>query len=301
MLTRSRRLLAPFLDNGCYVWKRARVILPYCQFTGPWRPTLRRRARRCGRSEQSGGKAQSAARATGRVHWLEARAADQCLPRRPERTAGCRRHRGPGPRSERTAFLARLYVISTGKGPGDTGPGGKGDMDVFDVGSDNKLSNQKLFSEFMVDGVSCGPDARAAMWTEICGVRAMPAAPSATMALPCGPRRVSESAVSACPRSPEMSVLAAPNGIGFSCLPVSRSMPSTSTRKGLPRANFRTSTAWRLLGRSVDMRFVSLSLLEIPLHAVGRVPAKTHKQRMVQLVKTPGSLCARSGVLRWLV
>ncbi len=52
----------------------------------------------------------------------------------------------------------KLYVISTGKGPGDTGPGGKGHMFVFDVGSDNKLSNQKLFSAFMVDGIQCGPD-----------------------------------------------------------------------------------------------------------------------------------------------
>ena len=52
----------------------------------------------------------------------------------------------------------KLYVISTGKGPGDTGPGGKGDMHVFDVGADNKLSNQKLFSDYMVDGIKCGPD-----------------------------------------------------------------------------------------------------------------------------------------------
>ncbi|HVR83689.1 MAG TPA: SMP-30/gluconolactonase/LRE family protein [Planctomycetota bacterium] len=52
----------------------------------------------------------------------------------------------------------KLYVISTGKGPGDTGPGGKGDMYAFDVGDDNKLSNQKLFSSFMIDGVKCGPD-----------------------------------------------------------------------------------------------------------------------------------------------
>ena len=52
----------------------------------------------------------------------------------------------------------KLYVVSTGKGPGDTGPGGKGDMHVFEVGSDNKLSNQKLFSDFMIDGVKCGPD-----------------------------------------------------------------------------------------------------------------------------------------------
>ena len=52
----------------------------------------------------------------------------------------------------------KLYVISTGKGPGDTGPGGKGDMHVFDVGSDNKLGAGKLFSDFMIDGVKCGPD-----------------------------------------------------------------------------------------------------------------------------------------------
>src|SRR6266851_5236189 len=45
-----------------------------------------------------------------------------------------------------------------GKGPGDTGPGGKGDMFVFDVGADNKLTNQKRFSDFMIDGVKCGPD-----------------------------------------------------------------------------------------------------------------------------------------------
>ncbi len=52
----------------------------------------------------------------------------------------------------------KLYVASTGKGPGDTGPGGKGDIHVFDVGPDNKVSNQKLFSDCMVDGVKCGPD-----------------------------------------------------------------------------------------------------------------------------------------------
>ena len=31
-------------------------------------------------------------------------------------------------------------------------------MFVFDVGSDNKLSNGKLFTSFMIDGVPCGPD-----------------------------------------------------------------------------------------------------------------------------------------------
>ena len=29
---------------------------------------------------------------------------------------------------------------------------------VFDVGVDNKLSNQKLFTDCVVDGVKCGPD-----------------------------------------------------------------------------------------------------------------------------------------------
>src|SRR5256884_1440526 len=52
----------------------------------------------------------------------------------------------------------KLYVISTGKGPGDTGPGGKGEMYSFDVGTNNKVSNRKLFSDFMIDGVKCGPD-----------------------------------------------------------------------------------------------------------------------------------------------
>jgi gluconolactonase len=52
----------------------------------------------------------------------------------------------------------KLYVISTGQGPGDTIAGGKGDMYVFDVGADNRLSRGRLFSAFMIDGVKCGPD-----------------------------------------------------------------------------------------------------------------------------------------------
>jgi gluconolactonase len=52
----------------------------------------------------------------------------------------------------------KLYVVSTGKGPGDTGPGGKGDVHAFDVGADNKLGNGRRFSDFMIDGVACGPD-----------------------------------------------------------------------------------------------------------------------------------------------
>jgi gluconolactonase len=54
--------------------------------------------------------------------------------------------------------LKRLYVASTGKGPGDTGPGGKGNVIVFDVGANNTLSNPQPFSDFMIDGVKCSPD-----------------------------------------------------------------------------------------------------------------------------------------------
>ncbi|HWH46695.1 MAG TPA: SMP-30/gluconolactonase/LRE family protein [Burkholderiales bacterium] len=45
----------------------------------------------------------------------------------------------------------KLYVSSTG-------PAGKGDIHVLDVGGDNKLSNQKVFTDCKVDGVHCGPD-----------------------------------------------------------------------------------------------------------------------------------------------
>ena len=52
----------------------------------------------------------------------------------------------------------RLYVASTGKGPGDTHDGGKGDLHVFDVTSDNRLMAHRVFSDCKVDGVACGPD-----------------------------------------------------------------------------------------------------------------------------------------------
>lgn len=52
----------------------------------------------------------------------------------------------------------RLYVISTGKGPGDTGPGGKGEMYVFDVDGGKQAVNKRLVTDFVVDGVKCIPD-----------------------------------------------------------------------------------------------------------------------------------------------
>ncbi|HQT78539.1 MAG: gluconolactonase [Rhodospirillales bacterium 20-64-7] len=50
-----------------------------------------------------------------------------------------------------------LYIISTGKGPGDQGAGGKGVVFAFDV-QGQKLANQRTFSDMMIDGVHCGPD-----------------------------------------------------------------------------------------------------------------------------------------------
>ncbi|MBV8889170.1 MAG: SMP-30/gluconolactonase/LRE family protein [Alphaproteobacteria bacterium] len=50
-----------------------------------------------------------------------------------------------------------LYVISTGAGPGDAGPGGSRSVFAFEV-QDAKLANMRQFTDMMVDGVKCGPD-----------------------------------------------------------------------------------------------------------------------------------------------
>jgi gluconolactonase len=60
-----------------------------------------------------------------------------------------------------------LYVISTGKGPGDT-VGGDGNVYAFDVGPDNKPTNKHLFTDCMVDGIKCGPDGmRCDVWGNV--------------------------------------------------------------------------------------------------------------------------------------
>src|SRR3989442_11643918 len=51
-------------------------------------------------------------------------------------------------------------------------------MHVFDVGGDNKLANQKLCTDFMIDGVKCGPDGVRAdvdgnLWVSSNGGRAL--------------------------------------------------------------------------------------------------------------------------------
>jgi gluconolactonase len=51
-----------------------------------------------------------------------------------------------------------FYVCNTGKGPGDS-TAGDGRIYQWDVSGDGKsLSNRRLFTDMMVDGVHCGPD-----------------------------------------------------------------------------------------------------------------------------------------------
>jgi gluconolactonase len=50
-----------------------------------------------------------------------------------------------------------LYVISTGKGPGDSHTGGTGTIHAFDV-QGTKLANGREFLDMTVDGQHCGPD-----------------------------------------------------------------------------------------------------------------------------------------------
>ncbi len=54
----------------------------------------------------------------------------------------------------------RLYIASTGKGPGDEGPGGEGVIFVFDV-ANGEATNGRVFSDCVIDGVKCGPDGLA--------------------------------------------------------------------------------------------------------------------------------------------
>ena len=125
----------------------------------------------------------------------------------------------------------KLYVASHRQGAGRHGPGGKGDVHVFDVGSDNKLSNQKLFTDCMVDGVKCGPDGvrcdvNGNLWLSSNAGRAVGYS-GVTVWSPEGKL----SAVSACPRCAATSASAAPSATACSWRQASRCMRSTSPRR----------------------------------------------------------------------
>jgi gluconolactonase len=138
-----------------------------------------------------------------------------------------------------SADYKKLYVISTGKGPGDAGPGGKGDMHVFDVGADNKLSNQKLFSDFRIDGVKCGPDGARCdvdgnLWVSSNARRDLGYS-GVTMWTPEG----NCSGGSVCRRARPICALAARSATACSWPPASRSTRSMSGPKGQRRDNRR--------------------------------------------------------------
>ena len=91
---------------------------------------------------------------------LEARAADQRLPHRHERHGDPGGQRGPGAGPERPVFspdYKKLYVVSTGRGPGDA-PRRQGRHVRVRRRVRQQARQPKLFTSFMIDGVKCGPD-----------------------------------------------------------------------------------------------------------------------------------------------
>ena len=92
-----------------------------------------------------GGTVESAARPAGGGGQHEARAADRVYRVDPSGKVDRVITEEQVPDPNGLAFspdYKRLYVVSTGRGPGDTGPGGKGDLFAFDVAADNTLSNR---------------------------------------------------------------------------------------------------------------------------------------------------------------
>ena len=127
----------------------------------------------------------------------------------------------------------KLYVVSTGRGPGDTGPGGRGELFVFDVAANNTLSNQKLFTDFMIDGVKARADGVRCdvdgnVWCSSNAGRAV--GYSGVTVVDAGRR--SCSAASACPKCAATSASAVRSAIACSWPRVSRSTRSTSTHRG---------------------------------------------------------------------
>src|SRR6516162_5416178 len=82
----------------------------------------------------------------------KARIADQHLPLGSERQARGGDPGGALPDPSGICFspdYKTLYVISTGKGPGDTGPGGDRNIYAFDV-QGTKVGNKRLFTDMTV-------------------------------------------------------------------------------------------------------------------------------------------------------
>ena len=128
------------------------------------RPALRGRARRAGRAQQRARAGSSRASASRRRSATRKRELPtSVLPRRSRAaasTSSSPRSRCPIPTASCfSPDYKKLYVASTGKGPGRHGAGRQGrHVRVRRRRRQQALQRQKLFTDFMVDGVKCGPD-----------------------------------------------------------------------------------------------------------------------------------------------
>ena len=139
----------------------------------------------------------------------------------------------------------KLYVVSTGRGPGDTGPGGKRDVYVFDVGADNKPTNGKRLLRLHDRRHQVRPrrHPRRRLRQRL-DARATPAATlgysGVTVWSPEGKLLGPHPAAGECAAT---SASAAPSATGCSWRRASRSTPSTSPRRAPGRPDAITSRA----------------------------------------------------------
>ena len=166
----------------------------------------------------------------------QAGAADPSLSVGSERQARPGGHRGAGAGPERPLLLARLQEAvrrQHGQGSWRHREGGKGDIFVLDVGSDNKLANQKAVHRLHGRRRQLRPRRRALrrlrqpLGLEQCRPRRRLQRRDRLE-----PGRPSCSAASACPRSAATSASAAPSATGCSWPAASRSTPSTPPPRG---------------------------------------------------------------------
>ena len=132
------------------------------------------------------GTPQSAPRPAPRSGPHEARVAQWRLSRRCARArsrSSSPKSRCPIPTASPSRPTTRRCTWSAREGPGDTGPGGKGDLFAFDVAANDTLSNQRLFTDFMIDGVKARADGVRCDVVGNVWCSSNAGAPSATVAL----------------------------------------------------------------------------------------------------------------------
>ena len=199
--------------------------------------TRARPTRRAGRATRRAGSIRGSA-SRPEIGRLQARAADQRVPRRPERPRRPRRGRGPGARSERPRVLARLQEALRRQHrprPGRHGAGRQG----RDVRLRRRRRQQALQQEALHRLHDRRREVRArrrALRRRRQPVVLEQRRPQRGLQRRDGldTRRASSSGASGCPRSAATSASAGPSATACSWRPASRSTPSTS-RPRAPR------------------------------------------------------------------